>query len=309
MPVLTAADTLHSTHLATRDQEVSAHAAGCEGWMSRGGNRRSAENGGAPQAQKYLQCGGGMEQGDADTLVTESGPSGDSPSTGAPSRTSALANFEANREAERQQKDSDTAKESEDRQRAVLEKSERARVAMEEAERQRAVEAQRRKEEEEKHRAEQLKQQEANMRRFEQRKQDEERRQQEQRESDAQKKEQEAFAKMEAAKKKMLHDQETRDAEETERLRQQAVLQQEQLEKQAAAMAKFEEEQALKRMSEEDRRAFLEEKARKEAEELAAARAKARAEETKEEAPWMKKDSGATNPSSVASAGKCCVLM
>lgn len=37
-------------------------------------------------------------------------------------------------------------------------------------------------------------------------------------------------------------------------------------------------------MSEEDRGAFLEEKARKEAEELAAAQAKARAEETKDEA-------------------------
>lgn len=35
-------------------------------------------------------------------------------------------------------------------------------------------------------------------------------------------------------------------AQETERLRQQAVLQQEQLEKQAAAMAKFEEEQVLR---------------------------------------------------------------
>ncbi|CAN0393462.1 unnamed protein product [Ectocarpus sp. 12 AP-2014] len=114
---------------------------------------------------------------------------------------------------------------------------------------------------------------------------------------------------MEAAKKKMLHDQETRDAEETERLRQQAVLQQEQLEKQAAAMAKFEEEQVLKKMSEEDRGAFLEEKARKEAEELAAAQAKARAEETKDEAPWTKQDLGATNRNSVARAGKCCALM
>lgn len=42
--------------------------------------------------------------------------------------------------------------------------------------------------------------------------------------------------------------------------------------------------QALKKMSEEDRRAFLEEKARKEAEEQAAAQAKARAEETRDDA-------------------------
>ncbi|CAM9614122.1 unnamed protein product, partial [Ectocarpus sp. 8 AP-2014] len=219
--VLPTTSTPHSARLATRDHQLSAQDADCEGWVSRGGNRRRERR--SPQAQKYLQCGDGMEQGKADTLATESPRGASEGSTGAPSRASALANFEANREAEREQKDSDTAKESEDRQREVLEKSERARVAMEEAERQRAVEAQRRKEEEEKRRAEQLKQQEANMRRFEQRKKDEERRQQEQRESDAQKKEQEAFAKMEAAKKKMLHDQETRDAEETERLRQQAV--------------------------------------------------------------------------------------
>lgn len=60
-------------------------------------SRRTRRERRAPQAQKYLQCRDGMEQGDADTLATESPSGASEDSTGAPSRASALANFEANR--------------------------------------------------------------------------------------------------------------------------------------------------------------------------------------------------------------------
>lgn len=235
----------------------------------------------------------------------------------------ALATFEAQQEAERRKKIEDATKVMEGREKEVFDMAERAKAIVETAERRRSAEQQRRRQEDEQRRADQLKQQEATMRRFEEKKQEGERRLREQREEELRKREAVAFARQETAKTKLLEDDRQRKAEEEARLEKEALLQKRQLEKQAAAMAKFEEQQRLKKMTEEERKAYLAEKALKEAVEQAvndltrAVEDKATIKEKPVESPEETGPETPTTPGkdSVPDADKCwmekkcCVVM